>query len=150
MDAPRKRLSLPLRLALVAAIVFATAGTLLALLVATDTALSIGERLSDAPGWLVATVGALFALLAGASAWAVHRPLRVPRRAPAPERVAVTREAVDAQLERISVRADTGTARRELDELDRRRELGELHVALFGEISAGKTALMRALLGAAD
>ena len=150
MDAPRKRLSLPLRLALVAAIVFATAGTLLALLVATDTALSIGERLSDAPGWLVATVAALFALLAGASAWAVHRLLRTPRRAPAPERGAVTREAVDAQIERISGRAATGTAQRELEELDRRRELGELHVALFGEVSAGKTALMRALLGRSD
>ncbi|HET9483213.1 MAG TPA: GTPase [Xanthomonadales bacterium] len=146
MNAPRKRLSLPLRLALVAAIAFATAGTLLALLLATDTALSIGERLSDAPAWLVAGVTAIFAALAATSAWLIHRLLRKPKDAFVPPRDAATREAVDAQIERIAHRTDAGDAMRELAELDRRREAAELHVAMFGEISAGKTALMRALL----
>jgi len=146
MDAPRPRLSLPLRLALVAAIVFATAGTLLALLVATDTALSIGERLADAPGWLVAFVAVLFSIVAGASAWVVWRLLRRPAVPRAAARDAVTREAVDARIERLASRADPVAARRELEAFDRRAESGELHVAMFGEINAGKSALMRALI----
>ncbi|HVF35746.1 MAG TPA: GTPase [Candidatus Saccharimonadia bacterium] len=146
MNEQRKRLSLPLRIALVAAIAFATAGTLVALLIATDTALSIGERLADSPAWLVIAVSALFATLASASAWAVYRLLRAPKRAAATTpRGEVTREDVDARLERLAPRIDADDARRELDQLDRRHESGEVHVALFGEISAGKTALIRAL-----
>lgn len=145
MNEPRKRLSLPLRIALVAAVVFATAGTLLALLVATDTALSIGQRLADAPGWLVVAVTALFAALASVSGWFVYRLLRAPKRAPATDaRTDVTRESVDEKLGQLAERIDADAVRGELAQLDLRRESGEVHVALFGEISAGKTALMRA------
>src|SRR5687767_295083 len=146
MNAPRKRLSLPLRLALVAGIALATAGTLLALLIATDTALSIGQRLADAPAWLVVLVGAIFATLAGASAWLVHRLLRRPAPVAPSAREPATREAVETRAERIAARTGAGDAKRELAELDRRAAAGELHVALFGEISAGKTALLRALV----
>ena len=147
MDAPRKRWSLPLRLALVAAIAFATAGTLLALLVATDTALSIGERLADAPGWLVGGVTLVFAALVAASGWVVWRLLRARPRVVVPVRDGVSRDALEAQLGRIAGRVDTSAATRELEALDRRRDEGTVHVALFGEISAGKSALLRALTG---
>ena len=46
--------------------------------------------------------------------------------------------------------ADTSRIRHELAELQRRRESGAIHIALFGEISTGKSALVKALLPDAE
>ena len=43
-------------------------------------------------------------------------------------------------------RADTAALQAELEELDRRARSEELYVAVFGEISAGKSSLIRALV----
>lgn len=149
------RPTLPLRLALAAVIAFATVGTLVALLVATDTALSIGQRLERLPMPLAIVVAAAFAGLLGTAAWAIRRLLRKPP-AKLPSPPPVTRDAVDARLDRLAARTDDGGARdlgrmrEELAALDRRAAGGELHVALFGEVSTGKTSLMRALTGRDD
>ncbi|HEY9131554.1 MAG TPA: GTPase [Dyella sp.] len=56
------------------------------------------------------------------------------------------RADIERRLGRLRERqADTSALDTELAELDRRRQVGRLYVALFGEISTGKSALLRAL-----
>jgi len=73
------------------------------------------------------------------------RPSGKPRaRAPAkPPDEATLRERLE-RSEASGVPVDA--IRRELEELQRRRAVGEIVVAVFGEISAGKSSLIRALL----
>lgn len=118
------------------------------LLIVTDTALSVWERLEAAPAWLrmtwIALVGGL-AFLATLLAWRWLRPKR-PSRTQAdttpPDRDAL-QQALEAAAE---VGVDVRPALAELDEQRRRRAGGEVFIALFGEVSAGKSALVRALL----
>ncbi len=63
----------------------------------------------------------------------------------------MTEEELEAQLEAAAVTGvDVGSARRELEELARRRQLEVIHLALFGEISSGKSSLINALLPGAS
>ena len=56
------------------------------------------------------------------------------------------RPAIEARVADLRTReADTASLEQELIELDRRRLSGECHVALFGEISTGKSSLIRGL-----
>jgi len=121
------------------------AGTLLSV---ADTVLSVIERLRDGPALIYYGFLALLALGAGFAAWLVWWLLAPRRSAPAkqkkpPASAADLAEAVEA--ERV-LGTDTSAAERELAELARRREGGELYVALFGESSAGKSTLVRALV----
>ena len=119
-------------------------------LVFTDTVLSVLERLERAPTWLVVTVITGFALLSLVAGWAILRVLFGGRRKvveAATRREPVSETAVLDRLERSEqATIDTGPARRELERLHTRRETGEVFVALYGEISSGKSSLVRALL----
>jgi GTP-binding protein EngB required for normal cell division len=58
----------------------------------------------------------------------------------------VSRSEVETRLDHLRARkTETAALEAELVELDRRRASGEVHVALFGEISTGKSSLIRAL-----
>jgi len=142
---PRSRL--PLRLVLLAAL--AIAGVLLlSLAVSTfNNLLELFERIAALPLWLRAPLLVLVATLALALAglgWRLARPAAGP--VAAPRTPPVTRAEVDRRLEVLRERAaETAALEAELAELDRRRDRGGLHVALFGEISTGKSSLIRAL-----
>lgn len=145
---------LPIRLVVTLAASLAAAAALVLLLVLTDTVLSVWERLQDTPAWVLVAwpliiIGA--AALVGWKAWQLFNPrestvgAREPREQPANEDQ--LRLQVEAS-ERSGV--DASPVRLELDELARRREEGTVYAAVFGEISSGKSSLIRALLPGAD
>ncbi len=128
---------------LLSALVLATAvGLLASLIYATDAALSILERLQRLPLILALTIGTLMATVIGAAAWLLWRLLR--RKAVVKPNRAQDRGAIEARLTKIGT-LGSGIAA-ELTELDKRAANGELYVALFGDVSAGKSSLARALL----
>jgi GTP-binding protein EngB required for normal cell division len=63
----------------------------------------------------------------------------------------LTEAELEAHLEAAAASGiDVESARRELEELARRRQLEVIHLALFGEISSGKSSLINALLPGAS
>ena len=119
-------------------------------LVFTDTVLSVLERLERAPAWLVLLVATVFGIVSLLLGWGIIRALFGGAK-PAPGVTPRKRAASEADLvERLerSQRAeiDVGSAHREMERLRRRREAGEVFVALYGDISSGKSSLIRALL----
>lgn len=122
------------------------------LLLVTDTALSVWERLAAAPDWVrLGWLVGVSAVTIGATllAWRWLRPRPPSEKAP-PE------AAIDpAQLDEALAQAqadgiDVQGALTELAEQERRREGGDVYLAVFGEVSAGKSALVQALVPGAD
>jgi len=96
---------------------------------------------------------AVFLVMTGlVGAWAVWRLLLPSRPAgsgkppSAPDRESLERRIREGQVEGLDVAA----AQRELEELARRREAGRLYLCLFGEISTGKSSLIKALAPEAE
>jgi len=119
----------------------------------TDTLLNIRQNLEQAPGWLLILVLSAFAAFSLLSGWVILRVLR-PKKKPLQQEKAA--EPLDEQslLEKLqqskSSGIDTSEAERELLRLSQRREAGVIHIALFGEISSGKSSLIKALLPDSD
>lgn len=136
-----------LRWLLAGAVATAAAATAYYLLAALELGLGLWSRLQALPGVVAYLVLALLGGLALGSGWLLWRLLRAggTRRAP---RV----EPIDrASLERrLAAAPDAASLHDELVELDRRRASGELHVALFGEVSTGKSSLLKALAPQAE
>jgi len=150
MNAPRPtRPTLPLRGLLLVVLALATVALLLAALLAADTALSVWQRLREAPAWLAWGVAAAIGGLLGASAWLGWRLWRGPRQ-PRASGAPPTRAAVEARLGQLEARAAGAQEREELAALDARAASGELHVGVFGRSSTGKSSLVRALAGRDD
>ena len=118
-------------------------------LLATDTALSVWQRLSQAPLWLQAVYLLMVALISAASvllAWRWLRP-RKKRRGKDTRPRAVTDESLQSDLlESAQTGVDIEAALAEIREQRRRKDHSEIHIALFGEVSTGKTSLVNALL----
>ena len=141
---PKQRL--PLRLILFAVLAIGAA-LLLGLVVATlNNVLEFYQRLVELPLWLRLPLLATAALVVAAIAWLLWRLARPARTTSAPAPVAITRPQIEARIDHLRERkAETATLEAELAELDRRHASGELYVALFSEISTGKSSLIRAL-----
>ncbi|MEJ2676743.1 MAG: hypothetical protein P8011_16415, partial [Acidihalobacter sp.] len=140
-----------LRWALAAAVVLVFLLLLVLSLVLTDLLLRVWERLAQTPPWVFYTWLAVFLALVGAGVWLIVRLLRPPRQALAPTASPLTESELDERLQQAAERGvDVETARAELAELGRRREAGSLYVALFGEVSVGKSSLIRALVPDAE
>lgn len=134
-----------LRLLLFAAFATLLAALLWFLLGALNGALALWRELAGLPALLRWTVGALFLGVLAAGAWVGLRLLRPRARRPRPL-AAPDRPALERRVERLlALGSDTAALQSELLELDRRRATGDCHVALFGEISSGKSSLLRAL-----
>lgn len=122
----------------------AAAALLWLLFAAAERALALAQRFLALPGWLQWTLGVallLFAALGLLALWWLVRPRRRRRPLPAPDR-----GSLEQRIGQLRERgADTGTLSAELGELDRRRATARVYVALFGEISTGKSSLIRAL-----
>jgi GTP-binding protein EngB required for normal cell division len=137
-----------MRLGRLLAIVAIAAMVLLLLLIATR-AITLAREVAALPAAWQWAIGALVVAgltAIGAVAWWLWRPAR-----PRLSRVVPDRPALQARIEALeSSGAAAPGARAELAELDRRREGGQVHVAVFGDISMGKSSLVRALIPGAD
>jgi len=122
-----------------------------ALLFVTESALNVWDRLVQGPRWLLfAYMGALSALSL-LTVWITWR-LVVRRKLPtAADRPVIDREEIERRLrEAKSVGVAADEARAEMQELARRQESGAIHLCFFGEISTGKSSLVKALIPQAD
>ncbi|MGD2055320.1 MAG: 50S ribosome-binding GTPase [Gammaproteobacteria bacterium] len=133
-------------------------GVLVALLLLSATLLNLAkvgltlwEHLEQAAIWIQVLFGMVALLLLGFGLWLTWLILR-PARKPAPRPAEPLTEA--ALLARLDAAAESGvdvaTAERELAELGRRRSQETIYLALFGEISSGKSSLINALLPGAE
>lgn len=140
-----------IRWLLFALLAAAVGGALLLALLSVDTALSVWDRLQALPKGFRYLYAALLTAAALAIAWLGWRLLRPRRRRTTVEPPPVTRDAIERRAERL---AQAGASRDEVDaelvELDRRSGSGELYVAMFGAINAGKSALVRSLAPDSD
>ena len=152
---PATRTWLPVRLLLGVGASVGVAVLLVLVLYITDLGLSVWERLQRAP----TTFWIIYLLILGAlsvgGAYVVWRVLRWGRPAGKSRSIAPPKPPDEATLrEQLNRREAAGVQvdaiRRELEELQRRRAAGEIIVAVFGEISAGKSSLIRALLPGTD
>lgn len=136
-------------LAILVVVVAATA----ALLFVTESALNIWDRLSTAPAlFRYGYITLLVAILVGA-AWLVWR--LVIRRPPRPGKSTAGRPLSRAEIEqRLHTAAEAGVdveaARSELRELAGRHAAGAIHLCFFGNVSTGKSSLIKALVPTAD
>ena len=137
---------LPLRLIFLAAIAIGAA-LLLGLVVSTlNNLLDFYQRVAVLPLWLRAPLIVAGAVLLSALLWLLWRAARPGQKSSLAAPIPVSRSDVDLRIERLRERnAETAALEAELAELDHRRATGEVHVALFGEISTGKSSLIRAL-----
>lgn len=140
------RLSLGLLILLVFVIAVA------AIFFVTESALNVWDRLVQGPRILLYGYFAAIAGLLLVAIWLVVRLLvkrKRPDKASSPQplrRKDIEERLREAEKSGISV----GEAQAELRELAARRESGSVHLCFFGEISTGKSSLIKALVPEAD
>jgi uncharacterized protein len=124
-----------------------------ALLFVTESALNVWERLEQGPTPLLYLWVSAVATLAFLTIWLIWRlavrrkPARTTRAGP----LKLTREEIETRLRAADAAGiETGQARAELHELASRQQAGVVHLCFFGEISSGKSSLIRALVPDAD
>lgn len=149
---PAARSWLPLRLLLGIGASVGVAFLLVLLLYITDLSLSVWERLQQrGPVFWIIYLFLLSGLSLG-GAYVVWRVMRwgQPRRGASRINIPATPPDEASLRQRLEHSESVGVAvadiRREFDELQRRRAAGEITIAVFGEISVGKSSMIRALL----
>ena len=122
-----------------------------ALLFVSESALNVWDRLKAGPPALLYAYVSFMLLLAVTALWLVWR--LVVRRPIKPERRQATAPLTQAEIEERLREAevagiDVSEAQAELRELAQRRNA--VHLCFFGEVSTGKSSLIRALVPEAD
>ena len=139
------------RILLIIALSLVAVVTLFLLLLATDTALSVWQRLREAPSWLQLAYVLLLTTVSAATLWLSWRWLKPAGKKPAPETRPLDPVSLQEDLvESASAGVDVSDAIAEIKEQNRRKQSGEVYIAIFGEISTGKSSLVKALLPQAD
>jgi hypothetical protein len=114
---------------------------------AAQFSLSLWQQLQTAPTWVVVLIVAFTGLMLGFGIWLAWRILRPDRVRTEKAAAPLTEAELQAHLEAAAAAGiDIDAAMHELQELARRRQLEIIHLALFGEISSGKSSLINALL----
>jgi GTP-binding protein EngB required for normal cell division/uncharacterized protein (DUF697 family)/uncharacterized membrane protein len=123
-----------------------------AMLFVTETALNVWDRLVQGPrfllyGYFAAMTGLIVAAIWLVMRLVVRRKIRDTKSSSQPLRQADIKQRLrEAENTGIGVEK----ARAELQELAARQESGSVHLCFFGEISSGKSSLIKALVPDAD
>jgi len=144
--------TMPLRLLVSIVILLAALLVVFVFLLATDTALSVWNYLRTAPVWLQLAYLCMLVILPLATLvffWSWFRPKRSVKAEPRSRQVNFEQLQEDL-LNSQQAGVDVSPALAEIREQRRRKESGEIHIAIFGEVSSGKSSLVKALLPAAD
>ncbi len=124
-----------------------------ALLFLTESALNVWDRLLEGPKAFLYIYGAVMVGLVAGAVWFIWK-LVVRREIPevaAAQPAAPTQQEIRKRLREAEASGvDVSAAQNELRELATRQESGAIHLCFFGEISAGKSSLIKALAPAAD
>jgi uncharacterized protein len=149
---PPTSLRKTLRLLLLLAFLFLLLLILLVTLQLTESALNIWRMLDEMSPALLTLYGfGLFAisLLIALVSWWLLKPRRQAKTTKAgADSTPVDRPSLETAIARAdSIGVDTSGARREVEELVRRGSEGAHYVVFFGAVSAGKSALIRAITG---
>ena len=139
---------MPVRLLVAAFILIAFFLVLFLVLLATDTALSVWHYLKEAPAWVQLAYAIILAglpLITIVLFWNWFRPGR-SNTVQAPRRELSSEVLQDELLESARQGVDVSSALEEVREQRRRRNSGEIYIAVYGEISSGKSSLVQALL----
>ncbi len=114
----------------------------------TESALNVWDRLNEGPKVLLYGYVAVMLLLVVVAAWLIVR-LVVRRRVPGVAKTAsrkLTAEDIKERLrEAEAAGVDVSKAQAELQQLAARQASGAVHLCFFGEISTGKSSLIKAL-----
>jgi len=148
---PIRETHMRVRLLLLIAVLLVAVVTLFLLLLATDTALSVWQRLQDAPLWLQVAYTLVLLLISSATLWFTWSWLKPARKKKAVESKNLDPSSFqDALVESAGAGVDVSAAVHEFKEQQRRKQSGQVYIAIFGEISTGKSSLVKALLPKAD
>ena len=125
-----------------------------ALLFFTQTALNVWDRLLEGP-WILrwGYVGAMIGLvvLAMYLIWLLLIRRRRPAGTKSVTATPLTRDEIETRLrEAEAAGVDVSDAQQELQQLAARQAAGAIHLCFFGEISTGKSSLIKALVPEAD
>ena len=143
---------MPLRLLISVVILILCFLVLFLVLIASETALTVWHYLKQAPLWVQVGYGIVLAglpLLTLVLFWNWFRPTR--KKSVKTEKRELNTEALQQELvDSARQGIDVSGALEELHEQRRRRSTGEIYVAVFGEVSSGKSSLVKALLPEAE
>ncbi len=141
-----------IRLALGLLILLVFVITIAALLFVTESALNVWDRLVQGPRILLYGYLAVMAALIIGAIWLVGR-LLVRRKIAKPEKkpTKLSQTEIESRLrDADDLGVDVTEAQAELQELASRQQAGSVHLCFFGEISTGKSSLIKALVPQAD
>jgi GTP-binding protein EngB required for normal cell division len=126
--------------------------TIAATLFVTESALNVWDRLVQGPRIILYGYVLLMAALVVAAIWLVFRLLirRKPGRAREKSGQLSKDEIAGRLRDADSDGVDTAVAQAELAELAARQEAGSVHLCFFGEISSGKSSLIKSMVPHAD
>ena len=122
-----------------------------ALLFITESALNVWDRLRAGPPLLLYGYFTTMVLFAVAAVWLIWRLVVKKKVAAAAVPAALSRTSIKDRLrEAEAAGVDVSKAQAELKELAARQESGAVHLCFFGEVSSGKSSLIKALVPDAD
>jgi len=122
-----------------------------ALLFISESALNVWDRLRAGPPAILYGYVAIMVLLAIGAVWLAFKLLVKKKVAPKRKSRPLSKGDIKERLrEAQAVGVDTSDAQAELQDLAARQASGAVHLCFFGEISAGKSSLIKALVPEAD
>ncbi len=114
---------------------------------ATRSAMDVWDRLQSVPAPLFYTYLSLIALLLLASIWLIYKLLKPNKLGPDFEKEDISQERILNELDHAeNTGMETMHLRREIEQLQERKQAGRIYVALFGDVSTGKSSIIKALL----
>jgi len=132
---------------LAVAVVLVTLLLLLFLFSATRSALDVWERLQGLPEPLFYTYVTIISAVILFSLWLIYKLLKPSQLSPDYKIEEVTEENILKELDHAdTVGMETSEMRREIEQLQARKDTGRIYVALFGDVSTGKSSIVKALL----
>ncbi len=129
------------------AVVLITLLLLLFVFSATRSALDVWDRLQELPVPLFYTYSALVIGVVLFSFWLIYKLLKPSQLSSDFELEDVSQENILKELDHAEdVGMETSNLRRELEHLQERKATGKIYVALFGNVSTGKSSIIKAVL----
>ncbi len=113
---------------------------------ATQTALDLWDRLQQLSDWLFYSYISLIAVFALFTLWLTVR-LLMPTKFHKSKHKKLSEENLLKELETAEAKGvDTDAIRQEIQTLTERRDAGQVYVSFFGDVSTGKSSIIKALI----